>query len=129
MAVILVIDDERGIRRMVRRTLARMGHTVREAPDGRIGLEIMRGDRVDLVVTDILMPAMEGIETIREIRRAFSATGIIAMSGGGTAERNMMYLDAAAKLGADATLRKPFRAHELAAAVERVLRLSRPPRD
>ena len=127
-AKVLVVDDERPIRKLLRMGLTTQGYEVLEAPDGRIGLDILRREPVDLVITDIMMPQMDGIETIREVRQRFPAIGIIAMSGGGAIKRNRIYLEAAAKLGAHRTLQKPFRAADLIVLVNDVLRL-RQPRD
>ena len=125
MALILAIDDEASMRRLVRRALEGAGHTVMEAANGRDGIALLRARPADLVITDIVMPEMEGIETIRTIRREFSALRIIAISGGGSAEGSAIFLDAAAKFGADMVLSKPFRAAELVAAVEAVLQSRR----
>lgn len=120
MALILVIDDEDQVRTMVRHTLEKMGHTVCEAANGNDGLHMFECARFDLVVTDIIMPEMEGIETIMEIRRRNPEARIIAMSGGGRA-RNLEFLPLAKKLGADQALRKPFRRAELLEVVDLAL--------
>jgi len=120
MAQILIIDDDLMIRRLVVRTLMSAGHLVVEATDGEEGLELFRSYRPAVVITDILMPGLEGISTIRELRRAFSDIVIIAISGGGQTF-DMNYLDFARKLGADAVLPKPFRPAELIALVRSLL--------
>jgi DNA-binding response OmpR family regulator len=120
MALVLVIDDEPQMRRMIRRILSAAEHDAIEASNGREGLAMFQKYRPDIVVTDILMPEKEGIETILEIRRATAATGIIAISGGGVSD-NLMFLDIAKKFGADAVLAKPFRAQELIDAVAGLL--------
>ena len=122
MAVILVIDDERAARALIRRMLRRAGHKIYVARNGLIGLQILRREPIEVVITDLLMPEMEGIETIRAIRAEFPQVRIIAMSGGGTdTKRGGLYLEFAGKLGADARLANPFRAAELNALVERIL--------
>jgi CheY-like chemotaxis protein len=121
LALILVIDDEAAIRQMIRRILERAGYSVIEAPGGRAGIKLLRNQPVDLVMTDIIMPDMEGIETILQIRRDFPAIRILAMSGGGAAKVSSVYLDAALKLGADAILPKPFRASALCDLVNQLL--------
>lgn len=121
MASILVIDDEPAVRQIVRRILERSGHRTSDASGGRVGLAMMREQKFDLVITDMLMPDMEGIETIREIRAHHSSMPILAMSGGGVTTGNVMLLNAAAKLGAGAILEKPFRAAQLLQSVERLL--------
>lgn len=120
MALILVIDDEPKTRQMVRRVVMSANHVVIEAEDGEAGLRRLQSEQPALVVTDILMPNKEGIETITDIRRISPTTKIIAMSGAGPTQ-GMLYLDAAEKLGADAVLPKPFRATELLDAVDRLL--------
>lgn len=120
MAKILIIDDDLGIRRLVRRILSGAGHAVFEAEDGRKGMEAFRADPVDLVITDLIMPTQEGLETILELRREAPAIAILAISGGG-AKGVLSYLDFASKLGADAVLSKPFRAAELLEKVSMLL--------
>ncbi len=120
MALILVIDDAAVMRELVRRILVRAEHTVIEAQDGEIGVSVFREKRPALVVTDLLMPNKEGIETIQEIRRISANTPIIAMSGS-TATNGNLYLGAAKKLGADAVLAKPFKPDELLRVIDRLL--------
>lgn len=120
MALILVIDDSSAVRRFVGMALEAVGHTVIDAGDGQAGLALFHRQHPDLVITDMLMPVMEGIETIQEIRRLSRDTKIIAMSGSaGGSER--LYLGAAQKLGADATLSKPFKPIDLERTVTSLL--------
>jgi DNA-binding response OmpR family regulator len=116
MARILVIDDEDRMRRLVSRILTKAGHVVIEAKNGREGVVQFDAHRPAVVISDILMPEQEGIETIKELRRKAPAVWIIAMSGGGTSH-NMKFLEFAKALGADSALAKPFRADELIEAV------------
>jgi CheY-like chemotaxis protein len=118
MAQLLVIDDEPSIRQMACRILIAGGHSVIEAENGTVGLAQLAKHHVDLVLTDIIMPGTEGIETIQQIRRLLPDMKIIAMSGSHAHE---LYLQAAEKLGADEILTKPFRATELRDTVSRVL--------
>jgi CheY-like chemotaxis protein len=118
MAQLLVIDDEASIRQMARRILVASGHSVIEAENGTVGLAQLAQHRVDLVLTDIVMPGTEGIETIQQIRRLLPDMKIIAMSG---SNAQNLYLKVAGKLGADEILNKPFRAAELRDAVSRIL--------
>jgi CheY-like chemotaxis protein len=118
IATILVIDDEAEVRQTLARMLA--GHAVHEAADGGAGLALAAELAPDLVVTDILMPEKEGIETIRELRRAHPRVRILAISGGGQSG-TLDFLDMARALGADAALAKPFRRSELLEMVERLL--------
>jgi len=112
MAKILVIDDDPHLRRTVARVLTRGHHEVIEAADGSQGLDRFALHRPEIVITDLLMPEKEGIETIRELRRIAPLVRIVAMSGGGT-DSDSIFLGMAKALGADAILAKPFRAEEL----------------
>lgn len=116
MATVLVIDDEEPIRRLLRLILTRAGHDVMEAGDGNEGLALLRDHNADLVVTDLVMPNKEGIETIMELRRAHPATPIIAISGGGH-NQPCTYLDLARKLGASHVFEKPLDRHAFLEAV------------
>jgi DNA-binding response OmpR family regulator len=121
MAEILVVDDEPQMRRLLVRILSGAGHRVREAENGQDGIRQFRRVRPVLVITDIVMPDMEGIEMIRELRREAPAIPILAISGAGPP----LYLRAATDLGASAALAKPFDAAELLAVVGRLLERSR----
>jgi DNA-binding response OmpR family regulator len=123
MALILVIDDDDALRRVIQRTLRAKHHRVIEAANGVEGMRLVDEQKPDAVITDILMPQKEGIETIREIRERAPGVKIIAISGGGTSH-NLMFLDVARAFGADAALAKPFRPNELTAAVDEVLKAS-----
>ena len=83
MARILIIDDDVQILSMLRQTLEREGYEVVEASDGEQGEKLFREKPTDLIITDLIMPEKEGVETIKEIRSEFPETKIIAMSGGG----------------------------------------------
>jgi len=124
MAKILVIDDDARQRRLIVYILTKAGHQVFEADDGREGLQLFHQQRPALVITDILMPNKEGIETIAELRGEAPEVAIIAMSGGG-AIGDMSYLDVARTLGANDVITKPFSAPDLVEAVNRLL--SAPP--
>lgn len=120
MALLLVIDDDEGMRKLMVRTLSGGNHQVIEAENGREGLKLMDQHKPDVVITDILMPQKEGIETIREVQERAPNTRIIAVSGGGMSH-NLMFLDVARAFGADAVLAKPFRPAQLVDMVEQVL--------
>ena len=120
MARILIIDDDAAVRRIMRRVVERMGHTVEEAADGAMGLSLFRQGKFDLVVTDLFMPEKEGIETIMEIREESPGVKILAVSGGMTLDR-MGPLEDAEVLGADASLPKPFAIQDLTSAVQTLL--------
>jgi len=117
MADILIIDDDRQIRRLLTRILTGAGHTVREAENGRDGVEAFARQRADMVITDIVMPDMEGLETILSLRRENPTLPIIAISG----DTDPVYLRAAGSLGATGSLRKPFSPNSLRELVEAML--------
>ena len=117
MAEILIIDDEPQMRRLLTRLLSGAGHTVREATNGKDGIELFGGARPALVITDIVMPGIEGLELIRELRHKDPGVPILAISGGG----HPVYLRAATGLGATAALAKPFGSDELLSAVAGLL--------
>jgi CheY-like chemotaxis protein len=120
MANVLVIDDEDLVRMTVEQILKRDGHTVYSASDGHEGLKTFRKVAVDVVVTDIIMPNKEGIETIMELRRIRPDVKIIAMSGGGR-KGIESFLDLAEKLGANSVLKKPFGAQDISNAIKSCL--------
>ncbi|HZB92796.1 MAG TPA: response regulator [Stellaceae bacterium] len=126
MAVLLVIDDDVAMRKLMVRTLSTGSHQVLEAENGREGLKLIDEHKPDVVITDILMPQKEGIETIREVQERAPDTRIIAVSGGGMSH-NLMFLDVARAFGADAVLAKPFRPNQLVDMVEQVLGRPRAP--
>jgi two-component system, chemotaxis family, chemotaxis protein CheY len=120
MALILVIDDDEAMRRLIVRTLSAGNHRFVEASNGQDGMKMVGELKPDAVITDILMPQQEGIQTTREIRELAPETKIIAMSGGGSSH-NLMFLDVARAFGADAVLAKPFKPGELKETVTNVL--------
>jgi CheY-like chemotaxis protein len=120
MARVLVIDDDAEIRKLIRAMLAELQAEVIEADNGEAGIAALAAQPADLVITDLLMPTKDGVETIIEIRRRFPDTKVIAMSGGGRV-RDMSFLDFAGKVGATATLAKPFRKADLQSLVTKLL--------
>jgi CheY-like chemotaxis protein len=120
MSTILLIDDDPLVAFTVERMLQGGGYTVIRAADGEKGLNILRGQTIDLIITDIIMPVKEGIETIREIREHDATLPVIAVSGGGHGAGGS-YLRMAQALGATETLAKPFDQDQLLAAVNRCL--------
>jgi CheY-like chemotaxis protein len=121
MPQILIIDDEEQIRAVFREMLERSGYKVFEATNGEEGLRLQREKPAALIITDLIMPEKEGLETIRELRQEFPEVKIIAVSGGGRIGPQG-YLDAAKKLGAACTFEKPVDLEELIQAVENVLK-------
>jgi DNA-binding response OmpR family regulator len=120
VALILVVEDDLSVQRALTRVLEGAGHTVRVAPDGRVGLKLFREISPELVVTDIQMPDVNGIEVILMIRAAAPTVPIIAMSGGARSE-SLGLLGNAQLLGAVALISKPFPRAELLAAVSAAL--------
>jgi DNA-binding response OmpR family regulator len=104
---ILVIEDDARLRTALGQLLEGEGFEVMEAEEGEDGLSQFRARPADLVVTDLIMPGKEGMETILELRREYPDLKIIAISGGGRV-RAAEYLPVAAAAGADKTLAKPF---------------------
>ena len=115
---VLLIEDDASVRRIVRKMLERGRHEVAEAENGRIGLERLSNTEFDLVITDIVMPEMDGIEMLIELRKQHPTLRVIAMSGGGRSG-NMDFLGSAEKLGASAVLHKPFTIDVLTTAIDR----------
>jgi len=105
---ILVVDDDEALRTIVGLMLASDGHAVCTAADGTAAIALYRQQPTDIVITDIVMPGMEGLETIQELRRLDPNVRVIAMSGW-----NPLYLKLAQRLGALAVLHKPFTQEEL----------------
>ena len=116
VANILVIDDEAPMRRFVALALEKQGHAVAEAADGAEALKIMAERPVDLVITDLLMPEMDGVDVLSSIRKGGHTMPVIAMSGGGKVD-SKSYLEVARALGAFATIAKPFELEHLLATV------------
>lgn len=121
MARILAIDDEEHILNLLSLMLGGAGHEVVTARDGLDGLKRAQAEAFDLVITDIVMPKTEGIETIRALRRRTASLPILAISGGGRFG-NLDMLQAARKLGATASLAKPFHQAELLDTIDALLR-------
>lgn len=121
MASILIIDDSPQIRKYVRFVLEMKGHDVRAAEDGGAGLKAQRERQADLILCDLFMPEKEGLETIRELRHEFPQQKIIALSGDSHFDGSMDFLAVALRLGAAATLRKPFSPADLVRKVEQLL--------
>jgi len=88
--------------------LERAGYDVSLATDGARALELQRAQPADVLITDLFMPEMDGLESIEQFRREFPSVKIIAMSGGGMRVRGAAYLATAEAAGAEAVLRKPF---------------------
>jgi CheY-like chemotaxis protein len=117
---ILVVDDEPGIRELLALMLEGAGHTVVAAEDGLQAPKLLEAHKIDVVITDLLMPERDGLEFITEVRKKHPDVKIIAMSGGGRIARDS-YLRIAKNFGAHLLLEKPFNQSSVLAAVESVL--------
>lgn len=114
---VIVADDDASIRLLATRALSAEGFTVRNAADGLEAIKAMEAMPASILVTDIIMPNREGVETIIEVRRRWPATRIVAVSGGGRLAPEQ-FLDLAGEFGADATLPKPFSMSQLVKTVK-----------
>ena len=120
MSAILLVDDDTSVLDVMSEMLRLEGHEVTVAENGEQAVACVNRDRFDLVITDLIMPEKEGLETIADIRRQFAQMPIIAISGGGRLGPND-YLETARFIGANATLAKPFARTELIKAVDSLL--------
>src|SRR5688572_6956232 len=114
---VLVIDDDELVRCGVAYMLEKLGHAAILVESGSEALARVGEEEVDIVLCDLMMPGMDGIETIRKLKRLTSAP-IIAMSGGERMVDAAHALKATSKLGIDATLEKPFGPGELGACLD-----------
>ena len=116
MAAILVVDDDETIRNLLRDYLETDGHRILQAEDGEEALDVLHRESVDLLITDMVMPRMDGLTLIRHLRQAGSRVKILAAAGWGEVS-----LPRAVQLGADATIEKPLDFGELRALVRGML--------
>ena len=117
---ILIIEDDSFIRISLCGILRPLKCKVFTAEDGARGVELFKKECPDIVMSDILMPHKEGVETIAEIRAYDPLVKIIAMSGGGST-RNMNFLKLAERAGADLSIQKPFTPAQVRKAIESVI--------
>ena len=120
MAKILVLDDELSILLMLKKMLERAGHEVETALNGKDGMELFEKNKPDLLITDIIMPEKEGLETIIEVKKKYPELKIIAISGGGRIGPDG-YLPGAKLFGADLVFQKPLVHTEFLQAVSLLL--------
>ena len=130
MANILVVDDEIEVGTAIRRVLERAGHIVTVANNATAGLNVVAQEAPDVVITDIIMPKVHGVELIKILRERFPRIRVIAISGGGSfgtqgykpdAISTHAYLAAAREAGAAEVLTKPFDLTDLIGAIRRLL--------
>lgn len=117
---VLVVDDDEDIRQLQTTYLRRVGYDVSSVGDGASALRFLVDEKVDLVITDIVMPDSDGVELIRNLRREYPDLRIIAMSGGGAMSSHLL-LHIARSLGVSRTLAKPFGLDALLHAVRAAL--------
>ena len=117
MTRILVIDDDRQVRAMLRQALEIEGHEVLEAGDGVVGVQLFRDEHPDLVLCDIIMPDKEGFACIMDIRQLDPGALVIAMSGGSQVH-HMDVLQVAKHFGACQVFWKPFDVRDVVKAVQ-----------
>jgi len=120
-AKILIVDDEAPMRFVIQHLLHAEGYDVTTACDGRAAVEIASQERFDVIMTDLIMPRQDGIETILQLRVSHPDTRIIAMSGGWNGGAQS-YLRLAGKIGATRTLAKPFDKATLLDAIKSEIR-------
>jgi CheY-like chemotaxis protein len=120
MARILIMDDDDDFREMLKEMLEMAGYEVAEAANGKEGMKVYRAEPADLIVIDIFMPEQEGIETIRELKRDFPDTKIIAISGGGRGSV-FNYLNMVMDFGVAYAFTKPFERDDLLKAIHDLL--------
>jgi len=116
-ASVLVIDDEQLMRDFVRETLSRAGYNVEVAPDGKSGMEILEREPIDLVVTDLKMQQMDGLEVLRQVRASFPGVNVVVMTAYATVETAVSAL----KAGAIDYIMKPFTPDEIEIVAEKAL--------
>lgn len=117
MKRILLVEDEDDLRGMLRMFLEKMGYAVSEARNGQECVDTFKKEAIDLIISDLMMPEKEGLETIRELKRGNPHVKIIAISGGGRSDARDN-LKMAKLFGATVALSKPFAFHDLATAVK-----------
>ncbi len=120
MPKILVVDDDADVRRVLQLFLERAGYDVAVVADGTQAVDAYANESFDLVITDIVMPEKEGIETISELRQQNPALPIVAISGGGRIGAHD-YLNWVRKCGVEHTFQKPIDRQSLLAAVEELV--------
>ncbi len=116
MPTALVIDDDVQVRNLTSLILRRAGYDVREANDGKEGLEACRTQMPDIVVTDVFMPHQDGIDVLREVKSLANPPRVVMISGG-SPRMQLDFLEIGKKLGADSIVHKPFTHEQLMQAV------------
>ncbi|MBU1387826.1 MAG: response regulator [Proteobacteria bacterium] len=120
MKKVLIIEDEISVRTFFKTMIEKNGYQVFEAADGKQGIRIYKENLPDLVITDLIMPEKEGIETIKDLKALNPDARIIAISGGGINDPKI-YLNLAAKLGTICTFVKPVDNEILLSTIKKIL--------
>jgi len=131
VASVLVVDDDPAVRTTIRLVLERDGHKVSVAADGRAGLAALAGGGIDLLIVDLFMPGMDGLETLREVRRHHADLPVIVISGtslAGPGTEAPDFLAMAIKLGAVRSVQKPFKPRDIIDSVQACLGNAATPR-
>lgn len=112
---VLIVDDEEMMRNLLEKILAREGYNILTAEDGVAALEILNSNQIDLVISDMKMPRMNGFELLKHVKQEHPQTGVIIM----TAYGDTYTVKDALLLGADEYITKPFKSYEISLVVER----------
>jgi DNA-binding NtrC family response regulator len=118
---ILIVDDNRDTLSFMQAALEDAGYEVKTASGGAQALDLLAVQGTDLLITDVFMPGLDGIETLRACNTRYPQTRVIVMSAGGQTGRKLDYLPAANLIGADATMSMPIDVDQLLDTVHRVL--------
>jgi len=126
MTHVLVLEDDEDVRSMLLEMLGSAGFTTDQAADGTAALKIVHDRGCDVLLTDLLMPGVDGIEVIKSVRQAARPPAIIAISGGSPILPAAVGLGLSEAFGADRVLYKPFSKAELVQAITAVLAARKP---
>lgn len=121
MCQVVVIDDDTQVRRQLTQLISNKGYSVKNAPNGKIGLEIVKNKKPVLVITDIIMPEEDGLEVLSKIRVRFPNITTIAISGGSGRLNNFPLLELATKIGADYIFEKPLDDEQIVSVITQIL--------
>lgn len=123
MSRILIIEDDPLTREWLESLLTRNGYVVDSATNGQEGIDLFRSNQAELVITDIVMPEKDGIETITDLKRHYPSVKVIAISGGERRPEGVSrnYLHSAKLLGANRAMQKPIANEDLLSAVRELL--------
>ena len=123
MKTYLIVDDEPDVAEMISETLQEAGVNIELALNGADALKILSNKKIDLVITDVVMPDTNGIDLIMNLKNSYADIPIVAFSGGGGIDGRFDYLEIAKLVGASDILRKPFSAESLRKSVSAALQV------